>query len=218
MGCPSAVASVHLARAIFAVTYRLCLAGAGHSLRFPKLEMPKGHGMRSLIGLAGLSICAAIVAGCSAASSALGPSVASYGASNIFSPVGYDQSQIDETHYKVTATGSEVTPASRVEKIAMARAAQIGADQKLDYFKVASVQHGAACSQKDSGYKGPTTASNARPTVVLDVLYSKDQADPGFQPSKATFEALSAELANETVSPEAQQAANQDILTRCGQS
>lgn len=173
--------------------------------------------MRSQLAVAGLCTCAVLLAGCSG-SAMMGPAVATYGAANIFSPVGYNQSQIDETHYKVSATGSEVTPVPRVEKLAKARAAQIGADQKLEYFKVVSVEHGAACTKKESSYKGPSTASVARPTVVLDVLYSKEQTDPSYQPSKATFDSLSAELAAESISPEEQQAANQEILARCGQS
>ncbi len=56
-------------------------------------------------------------------------------ASNILSPAGYCQTKIDDTHYKVTATGTEATPKERVEKIARARAAQIGVDQKLQVLQ-----------------------------------------------------------------------------------
>lgn len=172
--------------------------------------------MRSQTTLVGVCICAVMVAGC--AGGALGPAVATYGAANIFSPVGYSQTQIDETHYTVTATGSEVTPTARVEKLARTRAAQIGVEQKLGYFKVAGVSQGAACTDKDTrAYKAPGTVGSARPTVALDVLYSKEQTDPSYLPSKATFEALTAELQAEQVSPEEQQSANQEILARCGQ-
>lgn len=173
--------------------------------------------MRSQMALAGLCTCAVLLGGCSG-STLMGPAVATYGAANILSPVGYSQSQVDETHYKVSATGSEVTPSVRVEKLAKARAAQIGVDMKLPYFKVAGVEHGVACSKKETSYKGPSTAGSSRPTVVLDVLYSKEQADPTYQPASATFDALSAELASETISPEQQQVASQEIKARCGKS
>ncbi len=158
---------------------------------------------------------AAALGGCSAVSGFSSP-IATYGPSNVLSPAGYAQTKIDDTHFKVTATGTEATPKERVEKIARARAAQLGVDQKLAYFKVASVQHGVSCTKRQSGYKSEDTAPSSRPTVVLDVLYAKDAADPTFASSKEAFETLSNELANEVVPPEAKAVAIQETRTSCG--
>jgi hypothetical protein len=173
--------------------------------------------MRRRIGpsLSALALSAAGFSGCSGLTGLSDP-VATYGASNILSPTGYSQTQIDETHYKVTGTGTESTPKERVEKIARARAAQIGVDEKLKYFKVAGVQHGFNCSQRQEGYKSGDTPANSRPTVVLDVVYSKEPTDPTFAGSAEAYEALTAELANEVVGPEAKATAIQETRAGCG--
>jgi hypothetical protein len=168
------------------------------------------------LGVIGLLSLAAALGGCSGASS-LGAPVASYGASNVFSPAGYGQTMIDDMHFKVTATGTEATPKQRVEKIARARAAQIGVDQKLEYFKVTSVQHGFTCEKRQEGYKSSATPAASNPTVVLDVVYAKDAADPTFLSSADTYQTLSGELAGEVVAPDAKAAAVQETRAGCGQ-
>ncbi len=168
-------------------------------------------------GVVSVLSCVAAVAGCSNMSGLTQP-VASYGASNIMSPAGYSQTMVDETHFKVTATGTEATPPERVEKIARARAAQIGVDQKFNYFKVAGVEHGVECSKRQDGYKSEPTPATSRPKVVLDVVYAKAASDPTFTDSKQAFDSLSAELASEVVAPEAKAAAIQEARKGCGQS
>ena len=63
------------------------------------------------------------------------------------------------------ATGTEATPKARIEKIARARAAQIGVEQKLKFYKVTSVQFGIACNKRQECYKGGHDAGGqpARP-------------------------------------------------------
>ena len=112
------------------------------------------------------------------------PPVADFTAASVFSPVGYNQTKIDDTHYQVQASGTEATPKDRVEKIARARAAQIGVDEKLKFFKVTSVQHSITCNRRQEGYKTTSTPASARPSVVLDVVYAKDTTDPSFQSSR----------------------------------
>ena len=116
------------------------------------------------------------------------------------------------------ATGTEATPRQRVEKIARARAAQIGVEEKLKYFKVASVQHAVKCSKRQAGYKSQDALPASRPTVVLDVVYAKDWADPSFADAAAAFDTLSNELAGEVVDAEAKTLAAQEIRAGCGQS
>jgi hypothetical protein len=133
------------------------------------------------------------------------------------SPSGYSQTKLDDTHFQVSATGTEATPKERVEKIARARAAQIGVDEKLGYFKVTSVQHGVKCTKRQQGYKSEDTPPTSRPTVVLDVVYAKEPGDPTFASSAETFQILSTELAGEAVAPEARAVAAQETRASCGQ-
>lgn len=163
-----------------------------------------------------LGSCAALGA-CSGVG-ALQPGVASYGSSNIFSPAGYNQAKVDDTHFKVQATGTEATPKPRVEKIAMARAAEIGVQEKLKYFKVTNVQHGYACGKAQPGYKSEGTQPSSRPTVVLDVVFAQEPADAAFLSSAESYKAWSDELAAEDVPPEARAAAAQETRAACGQS
>ena len=108
----------------------------------------------------------------------LTPPVAEFTAASVFSPAGYTQTKIDDTHYQVQASGTEATPKERVEKIARARAAEIGVYEKMKFFKVTSVQHSITCNRRQEGYKTTSTPASARPSVVIDVVYAKDTTDP----------------------------------------
>jgi hypothetical protein len=171
---------------------------------------------RIIPGVAAAWWAAAVLGGCSGMAQIATP-IASYGGSNAFSPAGYAQTKLDETHFQVRATGTEATPKQRVEKIARARAAQTGVEERLKYFKVASVQHGVRCSKRQAGYKSEASPAASRPTVVLDVVYAKDWADPTFTGTADAFAALSSELASEVVAPEAKAIAAQETRTSCGQ-
>jgi hypothetical protein len=146
----------------------------------------------------------------------LAPPVAEFTAASVFSPVGYSQTKIDDTHYQVQASGTEATPKERLEKIARARAAEIGVDEKLKYFKVTSVEHSVSCSKRQEGYKSSTpTPASAHPTVLLDVVYAKDPVDPAYQSSADTLATLKTDLAAESVAPEARAVALQETRESC---
>ena len=87
--------------------------------------------------------------------------VASLSASNMMSPSGYSETKVSDTQYQVHATGTEATPKARIEKIARARAAQIGVEQKMKFYKVSSVQFGVACTKKHEFYKGGADAAGS---------------------------------------------------------
>lgn len=146
----------------------------------------------------------------------LTPPVAEFGAASVFSPAGYAQTRLDDRHYQVTAAGTEATPKDRVEKIARARAAEIGVEQHLKYFKVTSVQHGVVCEKRQDGYKTTSTPAASHPTVVLDVVYAQDAADPAFVSAADTLNALKTELAGDTVAPDARAVAIQETRSSCG--
>jgi hypothetical protein len=156
--------------------------------------------------------------GCAGGLPQLGAPVASYSPATIFSPEGYGQTKIDDTHYRVEATGTEATPKERVEKMARARAAQIGVETKQKYYKVTSVQHSVACKKRRDSYKGEATAPSSRPNVVLDVVYADTQADPEFADANESYVQMQADLASETVTPEARDAALQATRASCGEA
>ncbi len=85
--------------------------------------------------------------------------VASLSASNMMAPSGYSETKVSDTQYLVQATGTEATPKARIEKIARARAAQIGVEQKMKFYKVASVQFGVACCEGARVLQGRADAS-----------------------------------------------------------
>lgn len=165
----------------------------------------------------GLCCCSAPLAGCSSLSAmtSLSPPVANYESASVFSPAGYSQTKIDDTHYQVQASGTEATPKERIEKIARARAAEIGVDEKLKFFKVTSVQHSTTCAKRQEGYKTTSTPPSARPSVVLDVVYAKDTADPTYQNSADALATMKTDLAAEEVAPEARAVAIQETREGC---
>jgi hypothetical protein len=157
--------------------------------------------------------CAALMGACAGAD--LKP-VASFGAANALMPSGYTETKISDTQYQVGAAGTEATPKARIEKIARARAAQIGVEEKLKYYKVTNVQYGIKCSKKHEFYKGGATAPGSRQTVLLDVVYAKQQVDPSYISAAESYEALNNELNSEVIPPEAKAAAEQEARAGCG--
>jgi hypothetical protein len=144
--------------------------------------------------------------------------VASLSAANMMSPSGYSETKVSDNQYQVQATGTEATPKARIEKIARARAAQIGIEQKMGFYKVSSVEFGVACSKGHEFYKGGQTRPGNRQTVKLDVVYSKEPVDPSYVSTKESYEALNGELSNEVIPPDAKTAAEQEARAGCGQA
>jgi hypothetical protein len=144
--------------------------------------------------------------------------VASLSATNMMSPSGYSESKVSDTQYQVKATGTESTPKARIEKIARARAAQIGVEQKLKYYKVTNVQFGIHCGKKHEFYKGGATAAGSRQTVMLDVIYAKEPPDPTYVSAQESYEALNGELNAEVIAPDAKTAAEQEARAGCGRA
>ena len=164
--------------------------------------------------------CAGLIAvaasGCSTGGSSLATgSLASYTASNIFATAGYSDKAVSDTQHQVVATGTDTTPPERVEKIAMARAAEVGISKKFAFFKVAGLTRNVRCTKKKPGYKSTDIAADARPVVTLDAIYSATPADADYRGTKETFDRLQGELASDTYTPEALQAASADAYARC---
>lgn len=154
------------------------------------------------------------VAACSGPSMIGGADVA-YVPASVVSPVGYSQSQLDATHYTVKAAGLSATPPAHVERIAQARAAEIGVENKLRWFKVTSVTHGIRCVERREGYKAPASAANFYPTVALEVSYDNGVVPPdaSWQASAGAFEQAKAALAAPSADPPV---TIDSVKARCG--
>ena len=70
-----------------------------------------------------------LLAGCAGGLSMAGREHAPYAASNAIMPVGFSETAIDPMHYRGEGQRHRQTPRERVEKIALARAAEIGVEQ-----------------------------------------------------------------------------------------
>lgn len=166
------------------------------------------HRLAVLTAAAGLAACSG------SGGSGLG-AMAPYAPANAFYPVGYSETALSADRYQVRASGTETTPYERLEKIATARAAEIGAGLKKSHFKIAGVTRDLTCGKKREGYKAANTPATSHPVVTVDVIYTSGPADPSFQSTKDTFQRLSEELKTDTYSPESSQAVQQDVSARC---
>ncbi len=66
-------------------------------------------------------------------------------------------------HYRIEITGYPSTPRERMEKMAATRAAEIGTENRLGYFKINSVEQTARCKKFTAGaQRGGTVAKKER--------------------------------------------------------
>lgn len=145
-----------------------------------------------------------------------GAPITGYEASNVFAPTGHSVSQLADGRVRVTATGSAATSKARVEKIALARAAEYGAESGHKYFRTEPPQHSIKCGKRQRVERGETIKLPARgySIVDLDVTYANDLTDQTFKPTKDTAEALKAEIAAEPAV--ADDAAKATVDAQCG--
>jgi len=159
-----------------------------------------------------LSACGTTVADLSTSS------IATYTPASIFSPVGYSIANAPGGGLRVTASGPPGTPVDRLEKIALARAAEYGNEQHLKTFKASPPQTSFTCGKTKTYIKGEKVS--LRPldyrVVTIDVSYGTDGMDPAAKPTKETAEKLKAELQTDTVPPDVQAAATQEVNQQCG--
>ncbi|CCB64828.1 hypothetical protein [Hyphomicrobium sp. MC1] len=147
-------------------------------------------------------------------------SVTNYEAANLFAPAGYSISQNSDGSLHVTAAGSPSTPADRLNKIAMAAAADYGDQQHQKTFTATPPQTTFKCGKTKTTDKGKVI--DIKPidlrVVSIDVTYGRDGIAPAARNSKETAAQLKSELASETVPPDVQAAATQEVAQQCGRS
>ena len=140
-----------------------------------------------------------------------------YAAANALFTLGFSEKELAPNQFTVRAKGTAVTPPARLEKIALARAAEIGVEQNMKFFKAAPAVHTIECKDaKALPHKSGKTESTRSPVATLEAVYAKDQADPVFLPSADTFARLSREISEDAVSAEAMAQASSAVTAACG--
>lgn len=127
----------------------------------------------------------------------LSPSAAiPYQHGNAISPAGFTESLIGENRYRIEVTGYPGSSHARMEKIAHTRAAEIGKEMRLRYFKVENLQHSTRCTKARSTPKGGGHPDLHYRVLTADVSYTKAYAPPDaeYRESRASFRQLRAEL------------------------
>jgi len=149
------------------------------------------------------------------------PSVTGYQEGNAVIPQGYQVSGGGENAIRVTATGSASTPNERLVKIALARAAEYGAEDHMKSFRASEPASSVRCGKTSVIERGTTrsiTPVDYR-VVTIDVTFSKSaSADPADRPVKQTAETLLAELKAEQIPPETQSALVAQLTQVCGRT
>jgi hypothetical protein len=144
------------------------------------------------------------LAGCSAGLPGIGPSKLAYSASNAIVSAGYSETALAPDHYRIEITGYPSTPKERMEKMAQTRAAEIGTENRLGYFKINSVEQTTRCKKfPTSSQRGGTGEERKLEYVVLtaDVTYTKTPPDPSYIQAKAAFDQYKADLDADVTPP-----------------
>ncbi|MGE0022870.1 MAG: hypothetical protein AB7S70_04470 [Hyphomicrobium sp.] len=151
---------------------------------------------------AGAALALLTAAGCAGGGGALtgslgaiGPGTVGYEPSNIMAKSGYSETVIAPDRYRIQIRGPAATTSrERLEKIAAARAAEIGRTGRLGYFRLEGAQIGMECEKFRSGGKyntGEKGRALAYAVLTVEAAYSKQATDQSFQNSK-NFDALRA--------------------------
>jgi hypothetical protein len=144
--------------------------------------------------------------------------VTGYQASSMFDPAGHSLSALPDGRFRVTATGSAGTPKERVEKIAVARAAELGAEMHKKWVQTSAPQHTIRCAKRDYSERGTRVY---RPkvgyaVVEVDATFADTAVDPSYKEVRGLADTLKAELQSEVVPPEVQAQAAAEVRSQCG--
>lgn len=188
------------------------------------MRTPTSHTARLCFGLA--AVWAAMLQGCASSTGGIGlgfgggPGVTGYQEANAVAPQGYQISSSDTGGVRVTATGSAATPNERLLKIALAKAAEHGAENNKKTFRISEPAYSTRCGKTMVSERGNTRSivPNDYRVVVIDATFGGASADPADKPTKETSAALIAELQAEIIPPETQAALVAQLKQACGRS
>lgn len=153
----------------------------------------------SRAGAARTAACVALaLPGCSGGVGSLGGDPLPYQHANAFVSHGYSEALIAPDRYRIEVKGPAATPRARMENIAATRAAEIGRDNKLGYFKIDRLQHTTSCKRYIVGGQRGGTGQQER-TLALAVLtaevsYARTPPDAGYVEAKTAFDQYRAAL------------------------
>jgi hypothetical protein len=148
------------------------------------------------------------------------PGVTSFQEANAVAPQGYQLSGDGGEVLRVTATGSASTPNERLVKIALAAAAQHGAQQYKKTFRAGEPSYTVRCGKSSVVERGAkrNIPPNDYRVVTVDVTFGKSSTDPADRPTKETAAALLAELQAESIPQETQAALVAQLAQACGRA
>ncbi|HEX2842400.1 CC0125/CC1285 family lipoprotein [Hyphomicrobium sp.] len=164
---------------------------------------------RPLANCAALASAAIFMAGCSTGVGGIGATGAlPYQHSNAIISAGYSESIIGPDRYRIEVKGPVATPRERMEKIAATRAAEIGSENKLKFFKIESMAHNTICKSYVAGGQpgsgaGPTKKTQQLAVLTADVSYAAAPVDASYAESKTAFDQYRAELDLPSATPAA---------------
>ena len=174
---------------------------------------------RSMQMCATLMLAAASLAGCGATVGNIANSgdITGYQAASYFSPVGYSVAQTSDGHFRITTVATVATPKDRVEKIAIARAAEYGQEAQKKFFQAGPARISIRCGRTNRIEKGQKIAVAPHDYAVaeVDVVYAGTAVDPSYRVTKDTADALKAELQSQVVAGEAQTGFAAEALAQC---
>jgi hypothetical protein len=179
------------------------------------------RGKRWVIALAAIDAAALALAGCSGgglpgAGLGGGGGPLPYQYSNAMMPQGYSESVIGPDRYRIEVRGPVNTPRERLEKIATTRAAEIGKDNRLGFFKIDGVQQTNHCQKYTAGGgrggNGAEQKRSAYTVFTADVSYTRTPPDTSYIEAKPAFEQYRAALDSDGPPPPLDPA----LVAQCG--
>ncbi len=164
--------------------------------------------LRPLATSAALASAAILMAGCSTGIGGIGATGAlPYEHSNAIVSSGYSETIIGPDRYRIEVKGPAATPRERMEKIAATRAAEIGSENKLKFFKIESMAHNTVCKSYvaggDRGGAGATKKTQQLAVLTADVSYAAAPVDASYVEAKPAFDQYRAELDLPSAAPAA---------------
>ncbi|WP_297970034.1 hypothetical protein [uncultured Amaricoccus sp.] len=156
--------------------------------------------LASLLAACVLTPCL-LLAACSAGNESIGavgslgpPATVPYQPSNAIAPAGFKESLLGPNHYRIEVTGNANASLARLEKIAATRAAEIGRDNRLRYFKLDNLQYATRCTPKRSTHRGGGHGELNYRILTAEATYAPTAPDSTYRESRAAFDQLRAEL------------------------
>jgi hypothetical protein len=146
-----------------------------------------------------------LLAGCSEGIGGIGAGALPYQHSNAIMNAGYSETLVGPDRYRIQVKGPLNTPRERLEMIAATRAAEIGKDNRLKYFKIEGFEHAASCQQYiQGGQRGGAGAQKKQTGFAVlnaNVAYAKDTTDPSYMDSKTAFDQYRSQLDQAPAAP-----------------